>query len=381
MGTLLYEEWGEHEALLVVPEPAGPEVPPPAPRTARVFPQGFRTELGGRLPFLDLRYETYGRPGKTAVLVFHALSGSAHVAGHYDDATFARLSPLERAFGRRGWWNPVVGPGKAIDTERRFVVAANTIGSCYGSTGPCSPGEDGKPYGPRFPALTIRDMVRAQAALLDLLGIERVDVVGGSMGGMLALEFALMYPERTRSLAVFAAPARHGPWARALSSLGRAAILADPAFAEGRYRRQPAGLALARAIAMAGYRHPKSFENRFGDRPEAGERYLAYHGERFVERFDANAYLTLLAAMDRHDVGRGRGGLARALARLKRIPSLFVGIDTDLLYPAAEVETVARLAGGAYAEIESPHGHDAFLIEHGQVADLLEGFGFGGRPR
>jgi len=377
VGTLLYEEWGEHKALLVVPEPPGPEVPPPQPRTARLFPEGFRLALGGRLPHLDLRYETYGRPAASAVLVFHALSGSAHVAGHYDDAVFHRLSPRERAFGRRGWWNPVVGPGKAIDTERTFVVAANVPGSCYGSTGPLSPAEDGRPYGPRFPELTIRDMVRAQAALLDLLGIGRVDVIGGSMGGMQALEFALSYPERTRSLVVLAAPGRHGPWARALSQLGRRAILADPAFQGGRYREQPPGLALARAIAMAGYRHPRSLENRFGDRPEEGERYLDYHGERFLKRFDANAYLRLLAAMDRHDVGRGRGGLARALARLKGIPSLFVGIDTDLLYPAEAVRTLARLAGGEYAEIQSPHGHDAFLIEHAQVSALLAAFGFG----
>ncbi len=377
MGTLLYEEWGEHEALLVVPEPAGPEVPAPQPRTARLFPQGFRLERGGWLPYLDLRYETYGRPSAEAVLVFHALSGSAHVAGHYDEAVFARLSPLERAFGRRGWWNPLVGPGKAIDTERRFVVAANAPGSCYGSTGPLSLAEDGRPYGPRFPAVTIRDMVKAQAALLDLLGIDRVDVIGGSMGGMQALEFAVTYPERTRSLVVIAAPGRHGPWARALSDLGRRAILSDPAFQGGHYQTQPPGLALARSIAMAGYRHPESFELRFGERPEEGERYLAYHGDRFLKRFDANAYLRLLDAMDHHDVGRGRGGVARALARLRGIPTLFVGIDTDLLYPAREVRALARLAGGEYAEIQSPHGHDAFLIEHGQVAGILAAFGFG----
>ena len=378
MGTLVYEEWGEHEALLLVPEPAGPEVPPPAPRTARVFPEGMALELGGRLPHVDLRYETYGRPAPNAVLVFHALSGSAHVAGTYDDATFSRLSPLERAFGRRGWWNPVVAPGGAIDTERRFVVAANVLGSCYGSTGPKSPAPDGRPYGPRFPRVTIRDMVRAQAALLDLLGVREVDVIGGSMGGMLALEFALMYPERVRSLVVIAAPGRHGPWARALSELGRRAILSDPDFAGGRYHAQPAGLALARAVAMAGYRHPESFELRFGAEPERGPAYLDYHGRRFLERFDANTYLTLLDAMDAHDVGRGRGGLAAALARLRDVPALFVGIDTDLLYPAAEVKRLAELAGAEYAEIRSPHGHDAFLIEHGQVAELLAAFGWPG---
>ena len=376
MGTLLYEEWGEHEALLVVPSPEGPEVPPPLPRTARLFGEGFGLELGGRLPWVELRYETYGRPGNPAVLIFHALSGSAHVAGTYDERTLSRLTPLERAFGPRGWWNPLVGPGKAIDTERRFVVSANNLGSCYGSTGPLSPAPDGEAFGPRFPEITIRDIVRTQAALLDLLGVERVDVIGGSMGGMLALEFALTYPERTRSLVVMAAPARHGPWARALSALGRRAVVSDPEYRRGYYRRQPRGLALARAIAMAGYRHPRSFELRFGAEPERGESYLDYHGRRFLERFDANTYLTLLAAMDRHDVGRGRGGLGAALGRLRGVPALFVGIDTDLLYPPEEVATAARLAGADYAEIKSPHGHDAFLIEHGQVAEILGAFGY-----
>ncbi len=378
MGTLVYEEWGEHEALLLVPEPRGPEVSPPEPRTARVFPEGMALELGGHLPHVDLRYETYGRYARRAVLVFHALSGSAHVAGTYDDATFARLSPFERAFGRRGWWNPVVAPGGAIDTERRFVVAANVLGSCYGSTGPVSPAPDGRPYGPRFPEITIRDMVRAQAALLDLLGVEEVDVIGGSMGGMQALEFALLFPERVRSLVVIAAPGRHGPWARALSELGRRAVLSDPGFAGGFYSKQPVGLALARAIAMAGYRHPESFERRFGTEPEKGPSYLDYHGRRFLERFDANTYLTLLHAMDRHDVGQGRGGLVAALDRLRGIPALFVGIDSDLLYPAAEVKKLAELAGAEYAEIQSPHGHDAFLIEHRQLSALLAAFGWPG---
>ena len=378
MGTLLYEEWGEHEALLIVPEPKGPEVPPPLPRTARLFSQGFALEGGGTLPHLDLRYETYGRFDRRAVLVFHALSGSAHVAGTYGDEVFERLLPLERAFGRRGWWNALVAPGGAIDTERRFVIAANVPGSCYGSTGPVSPAPDGRAYGPRFPKVTIRDMVRAQAALLDLLGIESVDVIGGSMGGMQALEFALIFPERVRSLVVIAAPGRHGPWARALSSLGRRAIRLDPEFKDGYYDRQPEGLALARSIAMAGYRHPESFELRFGAEPESGERYLDYHGRKFLERFDANAYLTLLDAMDAHDVGRGRGGLGAALARLQTIPALFVGIDTDLLYPAEEVRTLARLAGAEYAEIKSPHGHDAFLIEHDQMRQLLAAFGWPG---
>ena len=373
MGTLLYEEWGEHEALILRPEAPGPEVPPPWPRLAS-FEEGLALELGGRLRPLVLRYETYGPPAKEAVFVFHALTGSAHVAGHYDDAAFEALTPLERAFGRRGWWNPLVGPGRAVDTARRFVVSANVLGSCYGSSGPLSPAPDGRPYGPRFPEVTLGDSARAFKRLLDLLGVERIDAVGGSMGGMLALEFAVRYPERVRSLVVFAAPGRHGAWARGLAALQRRAILSDPAFSNGDYESQPPGLALARSMAMTSYRHPEGFELRFGNQPEQAEHYLAYHGERFLKRFDANSYLRLLAAMDRYDLGRGRGGLAAALARIRGIPSLFVGIDTDLLYPAKEVRTLARLAGAEYAEIQSPYGHDAFLIEVEQVEALLAAF-------
>ncbi len=378
MTTLVYEEWGEHEALLIRPRPSGPEIEPPVPKSVRLFREGLSLELGGWLPYVDVRFETYGprEASAGATLIFHALTGSAHAAGTYRPETLARLTPLERAFGAKGWWNALVGPGKAIDTERRFVVVANVLGSCYGTTGPLSEGPDGEPYGPRFPEITIRDMARVQRALLDFLGVRQVDVVGGSMGGMLALEFAVSYPERTRSLAVFAAPLRHGAWARGLSELGRMAILEDREFASGYYAAQPRGLALARAIAMMGYRHPRSFELRWGHQPQQAESYLRYQGDKFVRRFDANTYLTLLAAMDRHDVGRGRGGLAAALDRIAHIPSIMVGIDSDLLYPAEEVKRSALLAGSEYAEIRSPHGHDAFLIESDQVSQILTAFGY-----
>lgn len=354
MATLVYEEIGDHEALALLPEPAAGELSP-RPRTARLG--RFLPEAGGAIPELELRYETYGElaPARdNAVVVFHALTGSAHAAGVYDAATLEALSPYERAFGARGWWNDVVGPGRAVDTGRYFVIAANMPGSCYGSSGPDADAA--------FPQLSLRDMVRAQAALLDHLEVPSARVVGGSMGGMLALEFALSFPERTQALAVFAAPARQGPWARAWQHLQREALLRGD-------------LALGRAVSMLSYRHPAGFEQRWKDDPEQAERYLDYQGAKFTRRFSPASYLLLTRAMDAHDVGRGRGGIPAALELLDA-PALFVGIDTDLLYPADEVRRLARAARSEYAEIASLHGHDGFLIESDQVSRILRAFGF-----
>ncbi len=376
MKGIALETWGEHEALLLKPSPK--PLPPPRPRTAVLFPrsEGFPTELGGFLPEVRLRFETYGHlspKGDNALLVFHALTGSAHLAGTYDEETFQALSPLEKAFGRRGWWDGLVGYGRALDPGRHYVIAANHLGSCYGSTGPLSlDPRTGRPYGRAFPPLTIRDLARAQARLLDHLGVERATVIGGSLGGMVALEFALLYPERVRRLVVLAAPPRHGPWAQAFNHLARRAILEDPGYWAG--EEAPRGLALARGIAMLSYRAPQGFEARFGENPEAARGYLDHHGERLRQRFHVESYLVLSRAMDTHDVGRGRGGVEEALSRLREIPSLFVGIDTDLLYPPWEVREAARLAGGLYREIKSPYGHDAFLLEVDQVEEILKAF-------
>jgi homoserine O-acetyltransferase len=302
------------------------------------------------------------------------LTGSAHLAGRYSETVWAGLSTHEQAFGRQGWWDTLVGPGKAFDTRRYYIVCANHLGSCYGSTGPLARDpRHGHPYGPKFPAVTVGDLVRVQGRLLERLSVEAAVLVGGSLGGMVALEFALSFPRRSKQLIVMAAPARHGPWARAWNSLAREAIRLDPGYHGGRYRQQPAGLALARAIATLSYRAPRSFELRWGPEPLQGEAYLLRQGGKFVGRFDANSYLTLSDAMDSHDVGKTRGGLVKALARLKP-PALFVGIDSDLLYPSAEVEEAARLAGAEFALLRSPHGHDAFLIEDQQVAALVEPF-------
>lgn len=339
--------------------------------------EGFALERGGVLPEVRLRYQTYGRLNArrdNAILIFHALTGSAHLAGRHSEAAWAGLSPQEQAFGRQGWWDALVGPGKAFDTRRHYVVCANHLGSCYGSTGPLARDpRHGHAFGPKFPPVTVGDLARVQERLLERLGVAAAVLVGGSLGGMVALEFALAFPRRSKKLIVMAAPARHGPWARAWNSLAREAIRLDPGYHGGRYRRQPAGLALARAIATLSYRAPSSFELRWGPEPLRGEAYLLRQGGTFVGRFDANSYLTLSDAMDSHDVGKGRGGLSRALAGLKP-PALFVGIDSDLLYPGAEVEEAARLARAEFVLLRSPHGHDAFLLEEQQVAAVVGPF-------
>lgn len=374
---LIQEAWGDHEALLIKPPKSRGRVPPPVPAEALVA-GGFRLEYGGLLPELRLRYETYGGLNlerDNAVLVFHAWTGSAHLAGSYAHDTLAALPRLDQAFGSEGWWDELAGPGRMLDTDRQFVICANHIGSCYGSTGPTSinPGT-GRPFGAEFPLITVRDMARAQARLLDFLGIERVTLLGGSLGGMVAMEFALLFPERVHKLVVLATPPVHGPWARAFNRLAREAVESDPAYQSGGYTEQPLGLQLARALTMLSFRSPESFNLRWGHTPERGESYVLYQGEKFARRFDANAYLTLSKAMDTHDVGRGRGGVDKALEALRGVPSLFVGIDSDVLYTSAEVREAARQAGGRYAEIHSPHGHDAFLIETDQVERILADF-------
>ena len=340
-------------------------------------PDGLVLERGGVLPEVRLRYQTYGSLNArrdNAILIFHALTGSAHLAGRYRKEVWAELSPLEQAFGHQGWWDRLVGPGKLFDTRRHYVICANHLGSCYGSTGPLSiDPRHGHPYGPKFPMVTVGDLARVQARLLDHLGVETAMLVGGSLGGMVALEFALAFPSRSRQLIVMAAPARHGPWARAWNRLAREAIRLDPGYHGGRYRKQPGGLALARSIATLSYRAAASFEQRWASEPAQGEAYLLRQGSHFLHRFDANSYLTLSQTMDSHDVGRGRGGLAKALARLKS-PALFIGINSDLLYPSAEVADAARMAGAAFALLDSVHGHDAFLLEDTQVAVLVNEF-------
>lgn len=315
-------------------------------------------ESGAVIDDVRVAYRTWGDPGNPAVLLCHALTGDANA----DE-----------------WWSGVVGPGLGVDTDQNFVISSNVLGSCYGTTGPADlrRGTD-VAWGPDFPDITIRDMVEVQRLLLDELGVESASVIGGSMGGMQALEWAVAYPTRVDSLVVIAAGATHSAWCIGLGEAQRLAIEGDAAWRDGRYPagEQPErGLALARKIAMVSYRSPESFRDRFG-RDSDGEdfaiqRYLRHHGTELVKRFDANAYLTLTRAMDSHDIGRGRGGVNQALQAVTA-PATVVGITSDVLYPTDEQREVAALIPGAeYLELEAPDGHDAFLIETAAMSQII----------
>ena len=330
------------------------------------LPGELALELGGRLPGVQVAYRTWGTldpEGRNCVVVCHALTGSADV---------------DR------WWTQMFGPGQALDPDRDFVVCANILGSCYGTTGPTSTDPaTGRPWLGDFPAYTVRDMVRLQRELLRALGVRRVRmVIGGSLGGMQTLEWALMYPELVDAIVPIANPARHSPWAIGLSEAQRQAIFADPLWKGGRYdpeRPPAAGLAAARMMAMCTYRSRESFEERFGRRPQtadlfAVESYLRYQGQQLVDRFDAATYVGLTEAMDSHDVARGRGDHEEVLRGLKA-PALVVSIPSDVLYFPAEQEELARLLPHArLVRLESPHGHDAFLIEVEALSAMVAAF-------
>lgn len=365
--------------------------------TIRAFGGGdpLVLECGAELPEVDVRVETYGEldpSGANAVLVCHALTGDAHAATH---AVRAPGEPDSGPEPRPGWWAGAIGPGRPLDPASHFVVCTNILGSCYGTTGPASRDpRSGRRYGKAFPPVTVRDMVAVQRRVLDVLGVRRLALaIGGSLGGMQVLEWALLHPERVDAVAPIATAARHSAWAIALGELSRLAIVGDPAWRDGDYEEQPArGLALARMVAMVTYRHSDDFGRRFGRETADGggkrfddpfgdgsssfqvERYLRYQGRKLVDRFDANAYLCLSRAMDAHDVGRGRGPVEEVLGSI-RVPALCVGIDSDLLYPAAEQRELCRAIPGAiYREIRSIKGHDGFLVEHGQLGEILDEF-------
>src|SRR5512133_2326997 len=333
-------------------------------------PGPFALELGGVLPALRVGYRAWGKldpDGGNAVVVCHALTGSA-------DADLG--------------WTRLFGPGRALDPERDFVVCSNILGSCYGTTGPTSiDPATGAPWFGAFPSITIRDMVSVQHRLVEALGIRRVRmVIGGSLGGMQALEWALLHPELVESVVFIASTARHSAWCIGLSEAQRQAIFADPRWNGGQYDPADppvAGLAVARMMAMLSYRSQPSFEMRFGRRPQtedlyAIESYLRYQGQQLVDRFDPATYVTLTRAMDTHDVSRGRGDFDDVL-RGRRQPTLVVSIDSDVLYWPWEQREVARLVPGArLAVLDSPHGHDAFLIDVDRLSDMVADFR--GRP-
>jgi len=350
----------------------------------------FCLESGASLSPVTIAYETYGRLNadrSNAILVAHALSGSAHAAG-YHSATDTKP----------GWWDDCIGPGKAFDTDRFFVICSNAIGSCYGSTSPADIDPvTGIPYGLHFPVVTVGDWVRAQIKLLDHLGIERLlCAAGGSMGGMQVLEWAAHHPERLRAAIPIATTAHHSPMLIAFSEVGRQAIYADPAWNNGDYytsgRKPDAGLAVARMVGHITYLSEESMQQKFGRRLRDLERYgyefqtefevesyLKYNGNSFTQRFDANSYLYVTKAMDYFDLTAECGSLAAAFAHSTELKFLVVSFTSDWLYPSYHSKKLvsALTAVGAdvtYLDVKSAWGHDAFLLEVETMTDLLSSF-------
>ncbi len=333
-------------------------------------------------------YETYGElsPARdNGILIFHALSGDAHVAGYH--------TPEDR---KPGWWDIMVGPGKAFDTDKYMIICANVIGGCSGSTGPASAHPDrGEPYGLDFPMVTIGDMARAQKRLVEHLGIKRLlAVTGGSMGGMLALDWAVRYPESTASVLAIATSARMNAQGIAFNEVGRQAIMADPEWRGGAYYGQSfpsAGLAIARMVGHITYLSEEQMRAKFGrrlqDRDVFGydfetefqvESYLRYQGSRFVERFDANSYLYITKAIDYFDLTNGHRSLVEAMEHV-RSEFLVVSFSSDWLYPTAESkEIVQALQANAvpttFIDIPNAYGHDAFLLPNEPFAEAVRSF-------
>ncbi len=346
-------------------------------------------DSGKTLPDVRLAYETYGELAAdkgNAILIFHALTGDQFVAG---------TNPVT---GKPGWWDRMVGPGLPIDTSRFQVICANIIGGCMGSTGPASTAPDGQPYGMRFPVITIRDMVRAQVALLDALGIGRLHaVIGGSMGGMLALSLAAHWPDRAARVLAIATTARHSAQNIAFHEVGRQAIMADPEWRGGDYyadgKGPEKGLSVARMAAHITYLSEAGLTDKFGRRLQDRdaksfgfdadfqvESYLRYQGIAFTNRFDANSYLYITRAMDYFDLAEDAGGrLADAFAASRATRFCVISFDTDWLYPTAESRNVvhalnAVAAPVSFVELSAPFGHDSFLLDVPALDRVVKGF-------
>lgn len=358
--------------------------------------QPLRLDSGASLSPFDVAYQTYGELNaerSNVVLICHALTLDQHVASAH---------PVT---GKPGWWTRLVGPGRPVDPERHFVICSNVIGGCMGSTGPLSTDPStGVAYGLRFPVITIGDMVRAQAMLVEALGIERLfAVVGGSMGGMQVLQWAADYPERVRNAVCIASAARHTAQNIAFHEVGRQAIMADPDWRGGAYAaggvRPEKGLAVARMAAHITYLSEPALQRKFGrelqrdglswgfDADFQVESYLRHQGASFVDRFDANSYLYITRAMDYFDLAAGHGGvLAEAFRRSLEVRFCVLSFTSDWLYPTPESRTIVRalIAAGApasFLEIESDKGHDAFLLDEPVMEAAVRGFLEGGAAR
>ena len=351
-------------------------------------PNEMLFECGRRFGPITLAYETYGElsPAKdNAILILHALSGDAHAAGFNH--------PHER---HPGWWDIMIGPGKAFDTRKYFVICSNIIGGCKGSTGPISINpQTGRPYALDFPMVTVQDMVNAQRVLIDHLGIDQLlCAVGGSMGGMQVLQWVVSYPERVRLAIPIATTSRLSAQGIAFNEVGRQAILSDPHWKEGDYYGKPVprrGLAIARMVGHITYLSEKSMHLKFGrklqDKAEYGynfradfqvESYLRYKGDHFVDRFDANSYLYISKAMDYFDLAQPYGSLERAFANVQA-KFLVISFSSDWLFPSyqsKEIVSACRRVGAAaiYTEIQTDYGHDAFLLESEQLTRLITNF-------
>ncbi|MEM9777190.1 MAG: homoserine O-acetyltransferase [Chloroflexota bacterium] len=350
----------------------------------------FELESGLTLSPVVLAYETWGslNADKTnGILICHALTGSAHAAGYHteNDKT-------------AGWWDDCIGPGKAFDTDKFFVICSNVIGGCYGSSGPTEiDSATGKAYGLNFPVITIGDMVRAQVKLIEHLGIDKlVCVAGGSMGGMQVLEWAARHPDKLYSAIPIATTSRHSPMEIAFGEVGRQAIYADPAWNNGDYHEAgagpDAGLAVARMVGHITYLSEESMHQKFGRRLHNIEKYgyefqtefevesyLRYNGSKFTQRFDANSYLYITKAMDYFDLTQPSGNLAAAFTNSTDIKYLVVSFTSDWLYPSYHSKELVRAltvvgADVTYLDIESQWGHDAFLLEVDTMTGLLQSF-------
>ncbi|MDK8626271.1 homoserine O-acetyltransferase MetX [Corynebacterium appendicis] len=340
-----------------------------------------RTEAGATIHNVSIAYRRWGEftgdphGRNNLILVEHALTGDSNAAG---------------------WWEDLIGPGAPLDTDRFCVMCTNVLGGCSGSTGPSSEHPDGSAWGSRFPAISIRDQVRAEAQFLETFGINSMHaIVGGSMGGARALEWTLMYPDWANYACVIAMSARASAWQIGIQTAQITSIVRDPDWQGGDYhgtgRAPDAGLAAARRIAHLTYRGEQEIDERFGTMSQPGENplgayrdehqrfavqsYLDYQGEQLVKRFDAGSYVAITESLSRHDIGRGRGGLNRALAQIS-VPTMVVGVDTDILYPFHQQEHLSRNIGNLLAmnKIVSPVGHDAFLVETRQMGHILRNF-------
>ena len=344
----------------------------------------FRFESGRLLENIAIAYETWGHlnsEGTNAILITHALTGTSHACSGNNNH-------------KKGWWESLIGPGKAIDTREYFVICSNVLGGCSGSSGPSSiNNETGRPYGLDFPTVSIRDMVRAQKRLMDFLGVKQLLMItGGSMGGMQALEWAAIYPDFVKSIAPIATPGKAYPQSIAYRKAQRKAIMMDPDWYNGNYyglATPKQGMELARLIGFITYRTEEEFAEKFGrDHHDSSlfdlksrfeiESYLEYHGQKLAKWFDPNTYLYLSKAMDLHDLGRGFESFKQGIQQIKA-KILMIGIDSDLLFPVHQQKEIFEAlkitnSNAYFKEVKSLYGHDAFLVEKEQISLLISNF-------